>query len=413
MYSDEDSSDTEDEIRNNHYIYLVKYDNTGLHNPIIMPHPSRADLNAIARKILDNISKINNHPGTGHEKNYDCVAVGYTANQEIYVAANVKERYRFVTTGSLRNDRIEYGELGLSEKLIEPIQHALETELNTNNQFKVTVIQQSLDENQQSTPDINARDHAEMQLLSYATEHGEEITRLGISKSACVKCEEQLEDHDIRFHNDEEGNRNPKNWAHPENVKTKKLVTMSKRRILVKYRDVDESEHNIPKTRAEARQEILKNFKQQVIPKPGCHVTVGAILDVIEDIDRQPSANAGVLKAYAGTYKKQRTARVGAYASASVAEAHASASIFGASASFLSASAHVEAGSNYSIGANASLVRAEAHAGPLGVGVGLNLNTGANVGLDGVNASFLGFGVGIGPKMSIKTPVIDVSCNIM
>jgi hypothetical protein len=89
------------------------------------------------------------------------------------------------------------------------------------------------------------------------------------------------------------------------------------------------------------------------------------------------SANAGLMNSYAGTYRSDRTLRVGSYAGASVAEAGASWSIFGASASFLKASAHAETGVfNHSVGANATLARAEAHAGPVGLGVGLSLDTG-------------------------------------
>lgn len=408
MNTDEDPSDTEDSRRRKHYICLVKYDATGLNDPIICPHPDISDLNACANKILDNISDVNNHFNTYHEKNYDCIAVAYTANQEIYVAANVKERYPYPTTRP-RNGDIMYGELGLSDRLIKTIKRALDSQLNRNGQFKVTIVQQKIDE---ISPTTNARDHAEMQLLSYATENGKEISRIGISKPACVRCEEQLENHDVRFHNNEEGNQNPRNWADPEDVKTQKLTTIPKRQIRVKYHGFD-LEDNIPKTNVEAKHEIHRHFKQQVIPKPGCHVTVGTILDVIEDIDRKPSAHAGTLNAYAGTYKKKRTVRIGAFARASVAEASASDSIFGASASFLSASAYAEAGPNCLAGATASLARAEAHAGPLGIGVGLNADTGVSVGVDGVQASFLGFGVAIGPKMSIKTPIFDASCSVM
>jgi hypothetical protein len=82
------------------------------------------------------------------------------------------------------------------------------------------------------------------------------------------------------------------------------------------------------------------------------------------------------MNAYSGTYESERTLRVGAYTGASVAEASASFSIFGASASVLSASAHAEAGLNNSFGASATLARAEAHAGPIGLGVGLSLDSG-------------------------------------
>ena len=88
------------------------------------------------------------------------------------------------------------------------------------------------------------------------------------------------------------------------------------------------------------------------------------------------SSYAGVMNAYAGTYERERTHRHGGFIGASVAEASAHYGIFGANATALAANAHYEMGLNNSIGASATLARAEAHAGPLNVGVGLSLDTG-------------------------------------
>ena len=38
---------------------------------------------------------------------------------------------------------------------------------------------------------------------------------------------------------------------------------------------------------------------------------------------------------------------------------------------------------------------------------------GAGVGVGRVHASVAGFGFRFGPKMEIKTPVVDVSCSVM
>jgi hypothetical protein len=43
----------------------------------------------------------------------------------------------------------------------------------------------------------------------------------------------------------------------------------------------------------------------------------------------------------------------------------------------------------------------------------LNDLIGAGIGVDGVHASLAGFGFRVGPRMEIKTPVVDVSCSIM
>jgi hypothetical protein len=169
----------------------------------------------------------------------------------------------------------------------------------------------------------------------------------------------------------------------------------------------------MPETKKQATSMMKNTIKQQLIPKPGCHVTGGAILDMVDRIDQGGSTHAGISNAYFGTYESARTLRMGAYAGVSLAEASARYGIFGASASAYSASAHVECGLNNSIGVNASLVRAEAHAGPIQVGTGLSLDTSASLGIDGVQASLLGFGFRLGPRLSIQTPVLDASCNVM
>ena len=71
----------------------------------------------------------------------------------------------------------------------------------------------------------------------------------------------------------------------------------------------------------------------------------------------------------------------------------------GASFSGPSTSAYVETGRNNSVGVNATLARAEAHAGPLGVGVGLNLDTG----LDEIFFDLWGIFINLTWKIKIET----------
>lgn len=68
----------------------------------------------------------------------------------------------------------------------------------------------------------------------------------------------------------------------------------------------------------------------------------------------------------------------------------------------------------FGVGANASLVRAEASLGPLGVAADLNVNT--NVGFHGgnVHATVLGLGMTAGVDgWSVNTPVAQAKCTIM
>ncbi|CAF0733036.1 unnamed protein product [Brachionus calyciflorus] len=99
-------------------------------------------------------------------------------------------------------------------------------------------------------------------------------------------------------------------------------------------------------------------------------------------------------------------------ASANLAEAKAGNEDIGLRTSILSANAHAEYGLNNSIGVNASLVRAEGHFGPVTVGTGLNLDCSASIGVNGIEASLLGTGVSLGPKIAIKTPFADLKINL-
>lgn len=63
--------------------------------------------------------------------------------------------------------------------------------------------------------------------------------------------------------------------------------------------------------------------------------------------------------------------------------------------------------------AHAELASAQASVAGLTAKVGLNANMGVSLGLDGVSASFLGFGGSIGLHMKIDTPVASVSCVVM
>lgn len=100
------------------------------------------------------------------------------------------------------------------------------------------------------------------------------------------------------------------------------------------------------------------------------------------------------------------------YAQAHLAECRLGTDETNISASVLSAGAHCEYGLNNSAGVNASLVRAEGNIGPITVGTGINFSTNASIGVNGVEATVLGTGFSIGPKIAVKTPFVDLSLNL-
>ncbi|KAI5073987.1 hypothetical protein GOP47_0012000 [Adiantum capillus-veneris] len=160
--------------------------------------------------------------------------------------------------------------------------------------------------------------------------------------------------------------------------------------------------------------------KQMTKPKPKACVGAveggmsprGLIESLVEDMDREPDAYASVLECSVGTYTGK--ASVGVHAKATTAEASAWAgpAYVAARGPTVSAGAHAGLG-GLSAKASAEVCRAEANVLGAGVAVGLQADTGASIGLDGISASVLGFGVAIGPKTSIKVPVAEVSCSIM
>lgn len=140
---------------------------------------------------------------------------------------------------------------------------------------------------------------------------------------------------------------------------------------------------------------------------------VGAMVEcIIDNADREGFADAtNIPAAEAGTYQTRST--VGIYARATTFEAKTGISILEAVAMGPNAVAGLHAGpSGVAAYAKAELVRAEASAAGFVIGGGVNVNTGASIGPDGAEISLLGFGVSVGPRMSLKTPIVDVSCII-
>ncbi|XP_005169474.2 uncharacterized protein si:ch73-106k19.8 isoform X2 [Danio rerio] len=184
------------------------------------------------------------------------------------------------------------------------------------------------------------------------------------------------------------------------------------------------------KISSELNKNLLKKetwkCKRRVTKKPkmklvSAGVEIGETVKIIDTIDREPNAYTEGTYARHKGYKAglknepgQRIPKAGYYAEAGVGRARAECSVFEAEAK----------GPNASVGAEISVVgagamaRAEiasasANAGPLGVKVGLGLDTGASIGVDGVEAKFLGTGVSIGPKTSVSALGSEVSCSVM
>lgn len=191
-------------------------------------------------------------------------------------------------------------------------------------------------------------------------------------------------------------------------------------------------DHNIPQRKAKISENYvaLKNNPKKALPDTGKRkvnqikrnskpkASAGNVIEtIINDCDREPHANTTTLNTESGTYST-RSGGVGAFARATVTGAETSASVARAGARVLNVEAGAYAsafGASAYANAELAVVEADVEADVAGVGVklGLKLNTGAHIGADGVGVELLGFGVAVGPKTAIKTPIGDVSCSIM
>uniref|UniRef100_A0A8C0YAX2 Uncharacterized protein n=2 Tax=Cyprinus carpio TaxID=7962 RepID=A0A8C0YAX2_CYPCA len=138
--------------------------------------------------------------------------------------------------------------------------------------------------------------------------------------------------------------------------------------------------------------------------------------DISDLIDRPASAHTAAKYATAGSYDEygKIIPKTGVYAKAGVGRARAEYSVFEAEAKGPNASAGAEvSGTGAGAMARAEIASASAKAGPVGLKVGLGFDTGASVGLDGVEAKFLGTGFTIGKKTSVSVLGNEASCSVM
>lgn len=147
----------------------------------------------------------------------------------------------------------------------------------------------------------------------------------------------------------------------------------------------------------------------------------GGVINMVDNYDRPGTADANSTYARSGTYAYggankpgERIPKAGAYAEAGVGEANAKWSIFEADARGPNAGARADASvTGVSAMATAGIGTASTNAGPVGIKVGLQLDTGVSVGVDGLEAKFLGIEVSVGPKTSISFLGNEVSFDFV
>jgi hypothetical protein len=172
---------------------------------------------------------------------------------------------------------------------------------------------------------------------------------------------------------------------------------------------------NIQRPPTAPKKTVTEHIVHHVGLRPRITGSIGATMEsIVDNIDRPAFAEAtDVPSADANTYTTRTT--IGAYARAGTVEATAGFSVGDVSARGPNVAAGAQLGlfTGVTAYAKAEVARAEVNLAGMNAGVGLNGSSGISIGpLDGVDVSLLGFGFSIGPKLSLKLPVADVSCII-
>ncbi|XP_056619674.1 uncharacterized protein LOC130433905 [Triplophysa dalaica] len=201
---------------------------------------------------------------------------------------------------------------------------------------------------------------------------------------------------------------------------------MSGNRQLI-YREHEDSdeEADVRAKRGKHPTDESSDLNEELVREEACIASNRAlgsgILDMIDTFDREGGARAegsfANCENYAVGFENKpgkRIPKAGFRAEAGYGRARAEYSVFEAEAKGPNASIGAEAG----LGKVGALARAEvasasAKAGPVTVKAGLGFDTGASVGLDGVEAKFLGTGFSIGPKTGVSVLGSEVSCSVM
>ena len=372
--------------------------------------PTIADLNTFSHILCNTLYDSNTtFLVTENERHLDTVATAVDVeNKIILVAFNIKERVSEINSGS-NNVKVIYGEnFGVKEKdgtiVGEMVQY-----FEDNGHYKVIIVTTEV---KPTTPEENAICHAEMQILAYARKNGIKIHRIGISKAACMKCKEELDELGIEHEHCESGNPHPKNWKASKDMKTKNfrtIHTFKPQPKTSKFKWV--FHHNWPPTMKQFNYNVKRSVKLQTTFN--CTVSNAALLDIYDNYDRKPWRQAKYWYRSSGKHQSDRTYRKGVYWETGVLQASAGASIFSVNFSLVTVSANAEINAlGVSAGINATLINLQFNAGFVNISCGIKATTGFSVGADGIEFQFLGSGFSYGPqKIKLSSPLCDIIVN--
>ncbi|RYP39997.1 hypothetical protein DL767_001931 [Monosporascus sp. MG133] len=289
-----------------------------------------------------------------------------------------------------------------------------------------------------ATAEDNRCFHGETQIIAFAKQQNKPMPIIGISKPPCASCSEALKLNSVvhGYNAIKKANTNPMRFeekylekgvsaielspqqpAHPEEhneppeaarprISRPRLALGAAKTVVGAARKA----YTTPRVTAPKIEASAKAVSKAIVGHPSRRprVTggVGAIIEsVVDNCDRGAYHDAEADYADAGVYHTRMTD--GVYAQAGYGMARAGVSVADVEARGPNVAAGAQFGklSGISVFAHAELVSAQATVAGVTAKVGLNANTGVSAGADGVSASFLGFGVAVGPHMELDTPV--------
>ncbi len=366
---------------------------------LIETWPTNKELNKLCESIKDKLyTSKTEGKWPNNERNYDTVAAGVDIKQKtLYVATNVKKR---------KADRT-YAEFGLQEA----DNHTIVETIRQVNTFKNLDIRVVTTETPPRNPEENGKDHAEMQLLSFVKTdpNGAKIDRLGSDKPPCARCKKNLDDNNIEYNHDREGQQDPHFYAEPEEIATR--VSHHEAKKTVRENKIIWT-HNLTSDLDQLKMRAKESVKLKRTYT--CNITTTNILDTYDNYDRKMYCNNEMTYADMGTYNSARSMRKGAYAKAGLFSANAGVSFVDVSVSVMTITANAEVGlvSGVSAGVNLKFACVDVNVGPVHLSLGIKASMGASIGPDGIEVEILGTGFSFSlKKIEIKTFFIDLSIN--
>lgn len=347
-----------------------------------------------AVKIGDKIYETNTSKDFNtNERNYDTNALILNKkNGNLYYSGNIKERI----TPPNNKTSSQYGIFDISEKVTETIIDYVKND-DILKFYDVSVIYL---EEIPKTAQENSAPHAEMKILSFINKEGLDPKDLimATDKPPCIKCKSEIDNSEIKNLNNNEGNKNPKNWKNPKeiNVKIEKIY----------------DKFTIPwyvKLSNQFRAFIKQNFRYEI----NCNLSYTTILDMYENYNKSGWLKLDYLFFDYGTFSSDKIKNKGAYFKTGIFEYGVGVGNCSLNIDIMTIGGFIQLRElGFSTGLSINLGTFRFNYGPINISVGVKLSCAFSASVDGIELEFFGYGFSYCKKtIGIKTSLIDIQIN--